>query len=346
MPGVGAWPCSHPRPLWHISDLRGSGEVSCAKPWGHCNTVCSRVPPVPSKCWGDPTALPHRLPPLSRLPLSHPGQAFPSSCAVCRARAAHTGSALPHRAAAPHPSPERAGERLVLSLSGGDTVGRAAWGALRQLQHPQPCSEGCQTLPSLPGASRTSCCRAGGGDGEGEQCWLDPCSVVLLLSPAAAGAALPYPLVMAAGCRRRGRASSAASVPTALPVGMPLILCDPAHGLWDCRAPAAQGSGTGCRWGLRLGHQRRVKGERQSLGCGEACGGVDAVPSPAGNQSCPLNSVEGFSLSRKKWEPLPPMPTGRCSCSSCPAPSLLFVIGGVAQGPSGAVEALCLREAP
>ncbi|XP_072732415.1 kelch domain-containing protein 8B isoform X2 [Ciconia boyciana] len=65
-----------------------------------------------------------------------------------------------------------------------------------------------------------------------------------------------------------------------------------------------------------------------------------------GNQSCPLDSVEGFSLSRKKWEPLPPMPTGRCSCSSCPAPSLLFVIGGVAQGPSGAVEALCLREVP
>uniref|UniRef100_A0A493T994 Kelch domain-containing protein 8B n=1 Tax=Anas platyrhynchos platyrhynchos TaxID=8840 RepID=A0A493T994_ANAPP len=65
-----------------------------------------------------------------------------------------------------------------------------------------------------------------------------------------------------------------------------------------------------------------------------------------GNQSCPLDSVEGFSLSRKRWELLPPMPTGRCSCSSCSAPGLLFVIGGVAQGPSGAVEALCLREVP
>nr|XP_009934952.1 PREDICTED: kelch domain-containing protein 8B [Opisthocomus hoazin] len=43
---------------------------------------------------------------------------------------------------------------------------------------------------------------------------------------------------------------------------------------------------------------------------------------------------------------VPPMPPGRCSCSSCPAPSLLFVIGGVAQGPSSAVEALCLREMP
>uniref|UniRef100_A0A8C6YPH0 Kelch domain-containing protein 8B n=1 Tax=Nothoprocta perdicaria TaxID=30464 RepID=A0A8C6YPH0_NOTPE len=66
----------------------------------------------------------------------------------------------------------------------------------------------------------------------------------------------------------------------------------------------------------------------------------------AGNQSSPLASAEGFSLARKKWEPLPPMPTGRCSSSSCAAPGLLFVIGGVAQGPSGAVEALCLREAP
>lgn len=70
------------------------------------------------------------------------------------------------------------------------------------------------------------------------------------------------------------------------------------------------------------------------------------MPSLAGNQSCPLDSVEGFSLSRKRWELLPPMPTGRCSCSSCSAPGLLFVIGGVAQGPSGAVEALCLREVP
>uniref|UniRef100_A0A8D0GNV8 Kelch domain-containing protein 8B n=1 Tax=Sphenodon punctatus TaxID=8508 RepID=A0A8D0GNV8_SPHPU len=65
----------------------------------------------------------------------------------------------------------------------------------------------------------------------------------------------------------------------------------------------------------------------------------------AGNQSSPLGSAEGFSPSRKKWETLPPMPTGRCSSSSLQAPSLLFVIGGVAvQGPSSAVEALCLRE--
>ncbi|KAF4789467.1 Kelch domain-containing protein 8B [Turdus rufiventris] len=73
---------------------------------------------------------------------------------------------------------------------------------------------------------------------------------------------------------------------------------------------------------------------------------VEMFDPAQGNQSCPLDSVEGFSLSQKKWELLPPMPTGRCSCSSCPAPNLLFVIGGVAQGPSGAVEALCLRDVP
>lgn len=65
---------------------------------------------------------------------------------------------------------------------------------------------------------------------------------------------------------------------------------------------------------------------------------------PAGNQPCPLGSVEGFSLARRRWEALPAMPTARCSCSSLQAGPRLFVIGGVAQGPSQAVEALCLRD--
>lgn len=90
-----------------------------------------------------------------------------------------------------------------------------------------------------------------------------------------------------------------------------------------------------------------MEAERQSLGweVGSCISEADVLSS-TGNQSCPLDSVEGFSLSQKKWEMLPPMPTGRCSCSSCPAPGLLFVIGGVAQGPSGAVEALCLHDVP
>uniref|UniRef100_A0A8B9QEC3 Kelch domain-containing protein 8B n=1 Tax=Apteryx owenii TaxID=8824 RepID=A0A8B9QEC3_APTOW len=103
---------------------------------------------------------------------------------------------------------------------------------------------------------------------------------------------------------------------------------DPAQGAWSKPSRAI-----------------RMREKRADFVAGYLGGRVVAVGG-LGNQSCPLDSVEGFSLSRKKWEPLPPMPTGRCSCCSCPAPSLLFVIGGVAQGPSGAVEALCLREAP
>lgn len=112
-------------------------------------------------------------------------------------------------------------------------------------------------------------------------------------------------------CQHHG----AALLPAALSQGMLLILLNP------CIVTSVQ----------------------QNPGCMER---AEAMPSLAGNQSCPLDSVEGFSLTRKRWELLPPMPTGRCSCSSCPAPDLLFVIGGVAQGPSGAVEALCLRDAP
>ncbi|NWY00053.1 KLD8B protein, partial [Nothoprocta ornata] len=103
---------------------------------------------------------------------------------------------------------------------------------------------------------------------------------------------------------------------------------DPAQGAWSKPSRAV-----------------RMREKRADFVAGCLGGRVVAVGG-LGNQSSPLASAEGFSLARKKWEPLPPMPTGRCSCSSCAAPGLLFVIGGVAQGPSGAVEALCLREAP
>ncbi|XP_074986271.1 kelch domain-containing protein 8B isoform X3 [Caretta caretta] len=93
----------------------------------------------------------------------------------------------------------------------------------------------------------------------------------------------------------------------------------------------------------KLGRAVRMREKRADFVAG-CLGGRVVVAGGLGNQSFPLGSVEGFSIPRKKWELLPPMPTGRCSCSSYQAPSLLFVIGGVAQGPSGAVEALCLRE--
>lgn len=45
----GMWRCSHPHPLWYISDLCGGGEVSSAKPWWYCNTLGSRVAlPLPA----------------------------------------------------------------------------------------------------------------------------------------------------------------------------------------------------------------------------------------------------------------------------------------------------------
>uniref|UniRef100_W5N688 Kelch domain-containing protein 8B n=2 Tax=Lepisosteus oculatus TaxID=7918 RepID=W5N688_LEPOC len=63
-----------------------------------------------------------------------------------------------------------------------------------------------------------------------------------------------------------------------------------------------------------------------------------------GNQPSPLASVESFNPVKKRWEYLAPLPNPRCSCAGLQTPHMLFLIGGVAQGPSNAVEALCLRE--
>nr|XP_056717039.1 kelch domain-containing protein 8B [Euleptes europaea] len=93
----------------------------------------------------------------------------------------------------------------------------------------------------------------------------------------------------------------------------------------------------------RLSRATRMREKRADFVAG-GLGGRVVVAGGLGNQSSPLGSVEGFNLAKKKWEPLPSMPTGRCSCSSLQAGNLLFVIGGVAQGPSSTVEALCLRD--
>ncbi|KAF6099661.1 kelch domain containing 8B [Phyllostomus discolor] len=85
----------------------------------------------------------------------------------------------------------------------------------------------------------------------------------------------------------------------------------------------------------------RMRDKRADFVVGSLGGHIVAVGG-LGNQPCPLGSVEGFSLARRRWEALPAMPTARCSCSSLQAGPRLFVIGGVAQGPSQAVEALCL----
>ncbi|XP_072276747.1 kelch domain-containing protein 8B [Pyxicephalus adspersus] len=91
------------------------------------------------------------------------------------------------------------------------------------------------------------------------------------------------------------------------------------------------------------GRSTRMREKRADFVAGYLGGRVIAVGG-LGNQPFPLNSVEGFNTVKKKWEVLPSMPTGRCSCSSLQSNNMLFVIGGVAQGPSSAVEALCVLE--
>lgn len=64
----------------------------------------------------------------------------------------------------------------------------------------------------------------------------------------------------------------------------------------------------------------------------------------AGNEPAPLASVESYNPAKQRWECVAPMPTARCSSALLQTPSMLFVIGGVSQGPSNAVEALCLSD--
>uniref|UniRef100_A0A803XWS8 Kelch domain containing 8A n=1 Tax=Meleagris gallopavo TaxID=9103 RepID=A0A803XWS8_MELGA len=64
-----------------------------------------------------------------------------------------------------------------------------------------------------------------------------------------------------------------------------------------------------------------------------------------GNQPTVLESAEAFHPEKNKWESLPPMPTPRCACSSIVLRGcLMLAVGGVSQGLSSAVEALCLSD--
>ncbi|NXA52627.1 KLD8A protein, partial [Nothocercus julius] len=63
-----------------------------------------------------------------------------------------------------------------------------------------------------------------------------------------------------------------------------------------------------------------------------------------GNQPTVLESVEAFHPEKNKWESLPPMPTPRCACSSIVLRDCLLAVGGVTQGLSDAVEALCVSD--
>ncbi|POI24625.1 hypothetical protein CIB84_011625 [Bambusicola thoracicus] len=72
---------------------------------------------------------------------------------------------------------------------------------------------------------------------------------------------------------------------------------------------------------------------------------VDVFDFEQGNQPTVLESAEAFHPEKNKWESLPPMPTPRCACSSIVLRGcLLLAVGGVSQGLSSAVEALCLSD--
>lgn len=64
----------------------------------------------------------------------------------------------------------------------------------------------------------------------------------------------------------------------------------------------------------------------------------------SGNQPTVLESAEAFHPEKNKWECLPPMPTPRCACSSVVVKNCLLAVGGVNQGLSDAVEALCVSD--
>ncbi|XP_048873309.1 kelch domain-containing protein 8B-like isoform X3 [Brienomyrus brachyistius] len=87
----------------------------------------------------------------------------------------------------------------------------------------------------------------------------------------------------------------------------------------------------------------RMKEKRADFVAGFLGGRIIAAGG-LGNQPSPLASVESYNPMKKRWEFVAPLPSPRCSCASLQTPHMLFLIGGVAQGPSNAVEALCMRE--
>uniref|UniRef100_A0A2R9BS04 Kelch domain containing 8A n=1 Tax=Pan paniscus TaxID=9597 RepID=A0A2R9BS04_PANPA len=76
-------------------------------------------------------------------------------------------------------------------------------------------------------------------------------------------------------------------------------------------------------------------------------GSPSLTPIPAifqGNQPTVLETAEAFHPGKNKWEILPAMPTPRCACSSIVVKNCLLAVGGVNQGLSDAVEALCVSD--
>ncbi|XP_060034689.1 kelch domain-containing protein 8A isoform X2 [Erinaceus europaeus] len=94
---------------------------------------------------------------------------------------------------------------------------------------------------------------------------------------------------------------------------------------------------------LKMERSFFLKKRRADFVAGSLNGRV-IVAGGLGNQPTVLETAEAFHPGKNKWEPLPAMPTPRCACSSIVIKNCLLAVGGVNQGLSDAVEALCMLD--
>ncbi|XP_077013668.1 kelch domain-containing protein 8A isoform X1 [Tamandua tetradactyla] len=94
---------------------------------------------------------------------------------------------------------------------------------------------------------------------------------------------------------------------------------------------------------LKMERSFFLKKRRADFVAGSLSGRV-IVAGGLGNQPTVLETAEAFHPGKNKWEALPPMLTPRCACSSIVIKNCLLAVGGVHQGLSDAVEALCVSD--
>ncbi|KAM5144601.1 kelch domain-containing protein 8A isoform 2-T2 [Callospermophilus lateralis] len=94
---------------------------------------------------------------------------------------------------------------------------------------------------------------------------------------------------------------------------------------------------------LKMERSFFLKKRRADFVAGSLSGRV-IVAGGLGNQPTVLETAEAFHPGKNKWEVLPPMPMPRCACSSITIKNCLLAVGGVNQGLSDAVEALCVSD--
>ncbi|XP_043341303.1 kelch domain-containing protein 8A isoform X2 [Cervus elaphus] len=94
---------------------------------------------------------------------------------------------------------------------------------------------------------------------------------------------------------------------------------------------------------LKMERSFFLKKRRADFVAGSLSGRV-IVAGGLGNQPTVLETAEAFHPGKSRWEALPAMPTPRCACSSLVLRNCLLAVGGVNQGLSDAVEALCVSD--